>query len=97
MIDELHPVPAHTMLPKGRLDIPNGGGEADDLTPTNSPLLNRRRVVSVSNPEPMIKLMVTGVLQKVETFLVYLDDRLLSSVVEECDGVVKTTAQGGRS
>lgn len=93
MIDELHPVPAHPMLSNG----PVANGDVDDLTPTNSPRLTRKRVVSVSNPEPMIKLMVQGVVQKVESFVDYLDDRLLNSVVEECDGIVKTTAQGGRS
>ena len=80
--------------------IPNGNrGDADDLTPvhtpTNSPSTTRKRVISVSNPEPMIKLMVQGVLQKVESFLSYLKDKLLLSVVEECDGIFKTTAQGG--
>ena len=89
-------MPAHPMIPNGHLDIPNGS-EADDLTPTNSPLLNRKRMVSVSNPEPMIKLMVTGVLQKVDSFLGYLDDKLLLSVVEESNGILKTTAEGKQS
>ena len=80
--------------------IPNGScNDADDLTPvhtpTNSPSTIRKRIVSVSNPEPVIKLLVQGVLQKVGSFLEYLDDKLLLSVVEECDGIVKTTAQGG--
>ena len=98
MIDELHPGAAHPVIPNGRLDISNG--DADDLTPLNtppsSPLFNRRRVVSVSNPEPIIKLMVQGILQKVESFLEYLEDKLLLSVVEECDGIVKTTTRGKR-
>ena len=93
MILELHPTSGHQMIPNGNR------GDADDLTPvhtpTNSPSTVRKRIVSVSNPEPMIKLMVQGVLQKVESFLEYLEDKLLLSVVEECDGLLKTTAQGG--
>ena len=93
MIQELHPTSGHQMIPNGNR------GDADDLTPvhtpTNSPSTTRKRIVSVSNPEPMIKLMVQGVLQKVESFLDYLEDKLLLSVVEECDGILKTTAQGG--
>ena len=94
MIQELHPTSGHQM-------IPNGGsrGDADDLTPvhtpTNSPSTARKRIISVSNPEPMIKLMVQGVLQKVESFLGFLEDKLLLSVMEECDGILKTTVQGG--
>lgn len=99
MIDELNPGPFHLMIPNGRLDVPNG--DADDLTPLNtppsSPNPSRRRLISVSNPEPMIKLMVQGILQKVETFLEYLEDRLLLSVVEECNGIVKATVQGRQS
>ena len=93
MIQELHPTSGHQMIPNGT------HGNDDDLTPvhtpTNSPSTIRKRVISVSNPEPMIKLMVQGVLQKVESFLEYLEDKLLLSVVEECDEILKTTAQGG--
>ena len=94
MIQELHPTPGHPMITK------EGRGDADDLTPvhtpTNSPsTVRKQRVMSVSNPEPMIKLMIQGVLQKVESFLGFLEDKLLLSVVEECDGILKITAQGG--
>ena len=99
MSQELRPIPAH-QVPNGSLSVPSG--DSDDLTPvhtpTSSPLPTRRsRIVSVSNPEPMIRIMVQGIIQKVEAFLEYLDDRLLLSVVEECDKVVKTTIQGGWS
>ena len=55
MIDELNLGTTYPMIPNGRLDLPNG--DTDDLTPMNtppsSPLFGRRRIVSVSNPEPI--------------------------------------------
>lgn len=81
MVSDLQSIPTHSAVvhtdsdssdsacSPTRLAFPNLG--VDDLTPTSSPVLpqrsHRQRLVSVSNPEPLIKLVVDGLMRKVET------------------------------
>lgn len=83
---------------------PNGGLKlppdlADDLTPAGSPcsspiMGHRSRFVSVSNPEPMIRLVAEGLLRKGVAMEEMLEDRLLISTLEDADGIVKTDYRG---
>ena len=70
----------------------------DDLTPvgspTNSPVQHRRRLLSVSNPEPVIKLIAEGLIRKGKAMVEMLDDRLLISILEDADGIVKPNHKG---
>lgn len=62
-----HPAVSHTDFNDSLSVTPHLN---DDLTPSSSPVLprhsRRQRLVSVSNPEPVIKLMVEGLVRKVE-------------------------------
>ena len=66
----------------------------NDITPTSSPLMARRRIVSISNPIPVLKLVVEGLLQKTEALLKSLEEKLLLSVLEESSGVLVPTGKG---
>lgn len=92
-----------------RHSLPNGGntslgfgisdGVNDDLTPagspTNSPILGHRsRMVSMSNPEPVIMLVAEGLIRKGKSMEELLEDRLLISVLEDADGIVKPDHKG---
>ena len=79
MVSDLQKIPTHAALihtdsdssdsacSPTHLTFPNCG--VDDLTPTSSPVLpqrgHRQRLVSVSNPEPVMKLVVDGFMRKV--------------------------------
>ena len=64
------PAVAHTDFNDSLGVHPHINPNVDDLTPSSSPVLrrhnHRQRLVSVSNPEPVIKLMVEGFVRKVE-------------------------------
>ncbi len=71
----------------------------DDLTPagspTHSPILpHRTRLLSVSNPEPVIKIIAEGLIRKGEAMAEMLEDNLLISVLEDADGIVKPNHKG---
>ena len=67
----------------------------DDLTPTASPVLSaRHRIISISNPEPVLKLVVEGLLQKSSSLLESLEDKLLQSVLEESNSILVPTGKG---
>ncbi len=79
----------------------NGGGKLavaevnhDDLTPssspTSSPTMDRRmRTMSISNPEPVIKLVAEGLMRKAEAMEELLEDKLLTSMLEDARGIVE--------
>lgn len=89
MIPDLRKSPTHS--------IPNGGNSlnlTDDLTPAVSPsqspiLGHRSRTMSVSNPEPMIRLLGEGLIRKGTAMEGFLEDKLLCSILEDADGIVK--------
>ena len=79
------------------LSLPEGFH--DDLTPSSSPtnsprLTQRSRIMSVSNPEPVIRLVAEGLVRKGEAMEQMLEDRLLCSVLEDADGIVKPDHKG---
>lgn len=91
------------------LPTPNASGPArglslpegfqDDLTPNSSPsnsprLPHRGRMMSVSNPEPVIRLVAEGLIRKGESMQEMLEDRLLASVLEDADGIVQPDHKG---
>lgn len=82
--------------PARGLSLPEGF--QDDLTPTssptNSPRLTRTRIMSVSNPEPVIRLVAEGLIRKGDSMQEMLEDRLLASVLEDADGIVKPDHKG---
>ncbi len=65
----------------------------NDLTPTASPVMACRRIISISNPIPVLKLVVEGLLQKTETLLKSLEEKLLLSVLEESAGILVPTGK----
>lgn len=65
----------------------------NDITPSASPILGRRRHVSISNPIPVLKLVVEGLLQKTKALLESLKDRLLLSVLEDTSGILAPTGK----
>ncbi len=79
----------------------NGGGKLavaevnqDDLTPssspTSSPTMDRRmRTMSISNPEPVIKLVAEGLMRKAEAMEELLEDKLLTSMLEDAREIVE--------
>ena len=66
----------------------------NDITPTSSPVMSRRRIISISNPIPVLKLVVEGLLQKSAALLKSLDDKLLVSVLEDSDSILSPTGKG---
>ncbi len=66
----------------------------NDITPSSSPVMARRRIVSISNPVPILKLVVEGLLQKTEALLKSLEDRLLLSVLDDTAGILVPTGRG---
>ena len=66
-----------------------------NITPTASPVLSaRHRIISISNPEPVLKLVVEGLLQKSTSLLESLEDKLLQSILEESNGILVPTGKG---
>ena len=102
LIPELRPSspgPAHS-TPNGDLKLnPDSSSLSDDLTPAASPcsspiLGHRTRLISVSNPEPMIQLVAEGLLRKGVAMQEMLEDRLLISTLEDADGITKMDYKG---
>ena len=101
-------IPDLKRLPPDQQPISNGLGDSlsvavdtnnDDLTPssspTHSPTFERRsRTVSMSNPEPVIRLVAEGLVRKAEDMKELLDDRLLASVLEDGRGIVDPPCDG---
>ena len=98
MLKELHGAPSslHNGVPS--LGLPQDSSVYDDLTPnvtpTSSPTTSRRRIVSISNPEPVIKLVAESLAQKVVALTSYLNDKLLLSVLEDSSDLLETTSRG---
>lgn len=100
MLQELHgvPPPLQNGVASHSLAVPQDALSQNDLTPnvtpTSSPTIHRKRIISISNPEPVIKLVAEGLGQKVEALISYLNDKLLLSVLEDSDDLLKTTSRG---
>ena len=97
MTSELKQPVANSTAPNRGLSLPEGF--QDDLTPASSPtssprLSHRMRTMSVSNPEPVIRLVAEGLIRKGESMQEMLEDRLLISVLEDADGIVKPDHKG---
>jgi len=101
-------IPDLKRLPPERQPVSNGLGDNlsivmeanhDDLTPsaspTHSPTLDRRsRTMSMSNPEPVIRLVAEGLVRKAKDMMEMLEDRLLASVLEDGRGIVDPPCDG---
>ena len=97
--------PTHPSIPNGgsaphshALNLPDT--PQDDLTPVGSPvgspiLGHRSRLQSVSNPAPVICMVAQGLVQKADSMLELLEDRLLTSTLEDAEGIVKPDHKGG--
>lgn len=86
-------------LPNGNhliLGIPETtvGDLTPEGSPSNSPMMGRRvRNESISNPEPVIKMVAEALIRKGMALEVHLEDRQLISILEDAKGAVEPTYQ----
>ena len=93
-----HPIPNGESAARV-LNVPDLATDDQDLTPsaspTSSPMVGQRhRCVSVSNPEPVIRMVAEGLIQKGRDLEEFLEDKLLISVLDDADGLVKPGYRG---
>ena len=99
MIPELRRLPADHSTSNGCTLSVGLDSIHDDLTPacspTHSPVLgHRNRTMSVSNPEPVIKLVAEGLIRKAESMGELLEDRLLVSMLGDARGIIDPPYEG---